>query len=219
MTFVLRTTLAISLLMHLLLVSLITSRSGLIETASVSQGEASSPNLLASLRTGEQSVVPPASISHISATEQAKSGSVAANSGVRRKAASVRSTANSGKNSWRGDSLESIAAKAGSQDAVSDINEEIVTRYRLALAREIRLRKKGLLWEYDKLPGGEVLLSVNFGAKSGVPELMLVRSSGQDMLDQQVMVMVSKVLSDSPLPEYLKGRAFRMSLLVGSVVE
>lgn len=219
MTFVLRTTLAISLLMHLLLVSLITSRSGLIETASVSQGEASSPNLLASLRTGEQSVVPPASISHISATAQAKSGSVAANSGVRRKAASVRSTANSGKNSWRGDSLESIAAKADSQDAVSDINEEIVTRYRLALAREIRLRKKGLLWEYDKLPGGEVLLSVNFGAKSGVPELMLVRSSGQDMLDQQVMVMVSKVLSDSPLPEYLKGRAFRMSLLVGSVVE
>ena len=110
-------------------------------------------------------------------------------------------------------------AKADSQDAVSDISEEIVTRYRLALAREIRLRKKGLLWEYDKWPGGEVLLSVNFGAKSGVPELMLVRSSGQDMLDQQVMLMVNKVLSDSPLPEYLKGRAFMMSLLVGSVGE
>jgi len=219
MTFVLRKTLVISLLMHLLLVSLITSRSGLIETASVSQGEASSPNLLASLRAGEQSVGPPASISHVSVTEQAKSGSAIANSGVRRKAASVRSTANSGKNGWRGDSLGAVMAKADSQDAVSDISEEIVARYRLALAWEIRHRKQSLLWGYDKLPGGEVLLSINSGAKSGVPELMLVRSSGQDMLDQQVMAMVSKVLSDCPLPEYLKGRAFRMSLLVGSVVE
>lgn len=106
-----------------------------------------------------------------------------------------------------------------SQEVAADMDEDAAVRYRLVLARQLRHYQQNSPWVQEMSPKSEVLLSISSGAKLGVPELSLVRSSGQEMFDQRVMAMVGLVLSDIPLPEYLKGRTFTINLLVGAVGE
>lgn len=219
MTFVLRIALIISLLVHLVLLSLLTSRGAMTEVVAAGKGEVLSTSLRVSVTAMARSESSFPSISHGSAETQINADSVGVQAAPGRRKVLARSTAKFGKKSLQGRGAASILLPDDSQQAVADMDGESAVRYRLVLARQLRRYQQNSLWMHDISSKSEVLLSISSGAQFGVPELRLVRSSGQEMFDQRVMVLVGLVLSDSPLPEYLKGRTFRINLLVGAVGE
>lgn len=207
--------LTISLLVHLMLLSLLTFRGVSVGAAPAGQGEVLSRPLRASVTTRERSENSRSSVSHVLVNTD--SASVRADPGRRK--ALARSTAKFGKKSLQGRGAASMLLPDGRQEMLADMDDDAAVRYRLVLARQLRYYQRNMSWMHEMSAKSEVLLSISSGAKFGVPELSLVRSSGQEMFDQRVMAMVGQVLSDSPLPEYLKGRKFRMNLFVGAVGE
>jgi len=212
-------TLTISLLLHLMLLSLLTSRGVSVGAAPVGQGGVLSPPLLASVTARERSESSSPSASHVFAGAKINADSLSVQADSGRRKALARSTAKFGKKSLLGRGAASMLLPDDRQEVAAGMDDDAAVRYRLVLARQLRYYQQNSLWMHEMSPKREVLLSISSGAKFGVPELSLVRSSGQEMFDQRVMAMVGLVLSDIPLPEYLKGRTFRMNLLVGAVGE
>jgi len=57
-------------------------------------------------------------------------------------------------------------------------------------------------------------VALNVSALAPVPELVLVRSSGRSVLDEQALAMLAQAARVTALPEGLKARDFRIVLPV-----
>ena len=93
-----------------------------------------------------------------------------------------------------------------------------VRQFRLALAREarryrhypVRARERGLTGT------AEVILS--YGTAE-LPEIMIGRSSGYEILDRQALTTLSQAAASAPLPDRLRGHAIKISVPVSFSLE
>ncbi len=106
---------------------------------------------------------------------------------------------------------EPVRPESSSATALS-IND--LAEYRLALGTAICIGKDypRLAWEQGW--EGVVGLELRGDIDSAAPELALVRSSGQRILDEHAQGIVAQALRVTALPENLRGRAFRFPLMV-----
>lgn len=87
-------------------------------------------------------------------------------------------------------------------------------QYRLSLAISARRFKRYPALARERGWEGTVEVALNVNALLPVPEVVLVRSSGQDVLDQQALEMMTQAARVTSLPQSLKGRDFRILLPV-----
>ncbi|MFN4342576.1 MAG: hypothetical protein ACK4FE_11175 [Azonexus sp.] len=87
---------------------------------------------------------------------------------------------------------------------------DIEREFRLLLAR--RLRHSGSLGSAGGT--GTVTLSVVWRGTAGGAEVSLMQSSGDAALDAHALSSLARVLPDVALPQALRGRRFRMALVL-----
>ncbi|MEI7430628.1 MAG: TonB family protein [Betaproteobacteria bacterium] len=86
--------------------------------------------------------------------------------------------------------------------------------YRMSLATAARRFKRYPPLARERGWEGTAEVALNVSARVGVPEVVLVRSSGRTLLDDQAVEMISQAVRVTALPEGLKGRDFRILLPV-----
>jgi protein TonB len=87
-------------------------------------------------------------------------------------------------------------------------------QYRLSLAISARRFKRYPALARERGWEGTSEVALNVNALLPVPEVVLVRSSGQGVLDQQALEMMTQAARVTSLPPSLKGRDFRILLPV-----
>lgn len=87
-------------------------------------------------------------------------------------------------------------------------------QYRLALAISARRYKRYPVLARERGWEGMAEVALNVNGLLPVPEVMLVRSSGHGVLDQQALEMITQAARVTSLPQSLKGRDFRVLMPV-----
>ena len=87
-------------------------------------------------------------------------------------------------------------------------------QYRVSLAISARRFKRYPVLARERGWEGTAEVALNANALLPVPEVVLVRSSGQGVLDQQALEMMTQAARVTSLPPSLKGRDFRILLPV-----
>ena len=87
-------------------------------------------------------------------------------------------------------------------------------QYRITLASSARRFKRYPPVAKERGWEGTADVALNFNSRMRLPEVLLVRSSGHVMLDDQAVTMLSQAVRVTVLPEALKGRDFRVVLPV-----
>jgi protein TonB len=107
-------------------------------------------------------------------------------------------------------STELLAPDATREGASADD----LRQYRLSLAISARRFKRYPVLARERGWEGTAEVALNVNALLPVPEVVLVRSSGQGVLDQQALEMMTQAARVTSLPPSLKGRDFRVLLSV-----
>jgi protein TonB len=107
-------------------------------------------------------------------------------------------------------STELLAPDATREGASADD----LRQYRLSLAISARRFKRYPVLARERGWEGTAEVALNVNALLPVPEVVLVRSSGQGVLDQQALEMMTQAARVTSLPQSLKGRDFRVLLPV-----
>jgi protein TonB len=87
-------------------------------------------------------------------------------------------------------------------------------QYRLSLAISARRFKRYPVLARERGWEGTAEVALNVNALLPVPEVVLVRSSGQIVLDEQALAMMTQAARVTSLPQSLQGRDFRVLLPV-----
>jgi protein TonB len=95
---------------------------------------------------------------------------------------------------------------------VESISQDGLREYRLNLSREARRYKRYPALARQRGLEGVVVIVVSTSAGFSVPQLSLSRSSGQEVLDQQAMEMLSLAVRAANMPDSLRGRDFAIDL-------
>jgi protein TonB len=95
---------------------------------------------------------------------------------------------------------------------VESISQDGLREYRLNLSREARRYKRYPALARQRGLEGVVVIVVSTSAGFPVPQLSLSRSSGQEVLDQQAMEMLSLAVRAANMPDSLRGRDFAIDL-------
>jgi TonB family protein len=95
---------------------------------------------------------------------------------------------------------------------VESISQDGLREYRLNLSREARRYKRYPALARQRGLEGVVVIVVSTSAGYPVPQLSLSRSSGQDVLDQQAMEMLSLAVRAANMPDSLRGKDFAIDL-------
>ena len=82
--------------------------------------------------------------------------------------------------------------------------------YRMTLASATRRFKRYPALARDRGWEGTADIALNVSSRSVAPDVVLAKSSGQAILDEQALEMVSQAARVTRLPETLKGRSFRV---------
>ncbi len=102
-------------------------------------------------------------------------------------------------------------APASSNDGV---NADDLRQYRLSLAIAARRFKHYPAQAKERAWEGTVEVALQVSSLVAAPEVSLVSSSGQDILDEQAIEMITQAARSTNLPERLQGRDFRLLLPV-----
>ena len=105
----------------------------------------------------------------------------------------------------------SAPASPISQDGFSP---DDMRQYRLSLATAARRFKRYPALARERGWEGTAEVALAFKATSSIPEVVMIRSSGKEILDEQALEMVSQAARSTILPEGLRGRNFRLVLPV-----
>ena len=108
-------------------------------------------------------------------------------------------------------SASSGAAHAAGQQGVSG---DDLRQYRLSLASAARRFKRYPALASQRGWEGTAEVALNVSASAPIPEVVLVRSSGRSVLDEQALEMLGQAARVTALPEGLKARDFRIVLPV-----
>jgi TonB family protein len=100
----------------------------------------------------------------------------------------------------------------GRAKPVERISQDGLREYRLNLSREARRYKRYPALARQRGLEGVVVIVVSTSAGFPLPQLSLSRSSGQEVLDQQAMEMLSLAVRAASLPDSLRGRDFAIDL-------
>lgn len=103
------------------------------------------------------------------------------------------------------------AAPAAGRQAISG---DDLRQYRLALASAARRFKRYPALASQRGWEGTAEVALDFSASASVPEVVLLRSSGRAVLDEQAQAMLSQAARVTALPEGLRARDFRIVLPV-----
>lgn len=95
---------------------------------------------------------------------------------------------------------------------VESISQDGLREYRLNLSREARRFKRYPALARQRGLEGVVVIVVSTSAGFPVPQVSLSRSSGQEVLDQQAMEMLSLAVRAANMPDSLRGRDFAIDL-------
>ncbi|MFZ4535634.1 TonB family protein [Propionivibrio sp.] len=109
-----------------------------------------------------------------------------------------------------------LAAKAGagSEPAREGVSADDMRQYRLSLATAARRFKRYPALARERGWEGTVEVALNINARSPLPEVLLVRSSGRGVLDEQALETIAQAARVTTLPEGLKGRDMRVPLSI-----
>lgn len=91
------------------------------------------------------------------------------------------------------------------------ISTEDLSQYSLQLGKNLRRFKRYPTLARERGWEGTVEVTLNFNALLPMPEAVLARSSGQVVLDEQALAMMTQAVRVTTLPEGLKGRDFRVA--------
>ena len=100
------------------------------------------------------------------------------------------------------------------EEARKKLDQQEVQQYRWHLGKAIKRFKRypGLAkergWE------GNAEFSIDFAAMRHVPDIILKRSSGRELLDSQALEMIRQAINVTSLPENLRGHNFHIPLTV-----
>jgi protein TonB len=94
------------------------------------------------------------------------------------------------------------------------LSADEMRHYRMSLATAARRFKRYPPLAKERGWEGTVEVALNVSSRMAVPEVVLLRSSGRTMLDDQAMEMMSQAVRVTALPDGLKGRDFRIVLPV-----
>jgi len=94
------------------------------------------------------------------------------------------------------------------------VSGDDLRQYRLSLASAARRFKRYPALASQRGWEGTVEVALNVSALAPVPEVVLVRSSGRGVLDEQALAMLAQAARVTALPEGLKARDFRIVLPV-----
>ncbi|MER2538572.1 MAG: TonB family protein [Azonexus sp.] len=95
---------------------------------------------------------------------------------------------------------------------VESVSQDGLREYRLNLSREARRYKRYPALARQRGLEGVVVVVVSTRAGLSEPQISLSRSSGQEVLDQQAMEMLSLAVRAARLPDSLRGRDFAIDL-------
>jgi protein TonB len=95
---------------------------------------------------------------------------------------------------------------------VESISQDGLREYRLNLSREARRYKRYPALARQRGLEGVVVIVVSTSAGFSVPQVNLSRSSGQEVLDQQAMEMLSLAVRAANMPDSLQGKDFAIDL-------
>ncbi|MBL8413399.1 MAG: energy transducer TonB [Propionivibrio sp.] len=105
-------------------------------------------------------------------------------------------------------------AQPGPDEAREGVSADDLRQYRLSLAISARRFKRYPVLARERGWEGTAEVALNVNALLPVPEVVIVRSSGQAVLDQQALEMMTQAARATSLPQSLKGRDFRILLPV-----
>jgi protein TonB len=92
------------------------------------------------------------------------------------------------------------------------VDEDLVARYRSQLIGAARRYKRYPRAAMDNQWEGAAEVAMVIGANGRILEMTISSSSGYEILDQQAIDMFRKAKPLVPIPEGLRGRAFRITL-------
>ena len=110
----------------------------------------------------------------------------------------------------RSSGVSNTASAAGRQGVSGDD----LRQYRLSLASAARRFKRYPALASQRGWEGTAEVALNISASAPIPEVVLVRSSGRSVLDEQALEMLGQAARVTVLPEGLKARDFRIVLPV-----
>ena len=111
-----------------------------------------------------------------------------------------------------GGSASSAAAPSASASAA--VSADDMRQYRMTIASAARHFKRYPALARERGWEGVAEVGVSIHARNLAPEILLVRSSGRSLLDEQALEMVSRAVQMSEMPAALQGRNFRFVLPV-----
>jgi protein TonB len=94
------------------------------------------------------------------------------------------------------------------------VSVDALRQYRVSLASAARRFKRYPPLARERGWEGTVEVALNVRAGRTLPEVVLMQSSGRELLDEQALAMVSQAARVTPLPEGLRGGGFRVLLPV-----
>lgn len=108
----------------------------------------------------------------------------------------------------------STAAPGEASGAHNGVSADDVRRYRVSLASAARRFKRYPALAREQGWEGTVEVAIRVRSALPAPDVVLVRSSGRDLLDEQALQMMVQAARATPLPESLRGRDFEIPLPV-----
>lgn len=94
------------------------------------------------------------------------------------------------------------------------VSADAMRQYRMSLASAARRFKRYPPLARARGWEGTVEVALMVSSQRAMPEVVLVHSSGHELLDEQAQTMVSQAVRETTLPAELKGRDFRVQLPV-----
>ena len=129
-------------------------------------------------------------------------------------ALSTAPVASGGASPSRSSGVSSAASGAAPAAGRQGVSGDDLRQYRLSLASAARRFKRYPALASQRGWEGTAEVALNISASAPIPEVVLVRSSGRSVLDEQALEMLGQAARVTALPEGLKARDFRIVLPV-----
>jgi protein TonB len=101
-----------------------------------------------------------------------------------------------------------VAKPESARDGVSAVD---LSQYSISLGKSLRRFKRYPALASERGWEGTAEITLTFNALLPIPEVVLFHSSGQAVLDEQALAMMTQAVRVTSLPESLKGRDFRVT--------
>lgn len=107
------------------------------------------------------------------------------------------------------------APAAGNEPSAREaVSADDLRQYRVSLASAARRFKRYPALAREQGWEGTAEVAIRFRAALPLPDVVLVRSSGRDVLDEQAVEMLAQAARATALPESMRGRDFQIPLPV-----